>query len=145
MASLIIDTRSLEGAFSRLITASSKIKDKIPDFVGQLIETQTRNRLQNEKTDPDGKAWAPWSTSYAKSRHKGHSLLQNTGHLLDSITYVTNNDGTVEVGSNLNYADDHQNGNSKRRVPARPYLGLSNDNLKEIAEEIGNYLDRMMR
>ena len=39
---------------------------------------------------------------------------------------------SVEVGSNLVYAATHQFGDPDRRIPARPYLGLSADDERDI-------------
>ena len=101
------------------------------ESVGALVESQTRRRIQEEKTGPDGEAWAEWSERYARTRHGGQSLLQGEGDLLDSIQYLVSGD-TVEIGSNLIYAGVQQEGYAKKNLPARPYLGLSPENEAEL-------------
>lgn len=127
---------------------------ELADAVGTLIETQTRTRLNSERKGPDGTPWPKWSSGYAATRHGGHSLLIGERHLLDSIQNLTTGD-TTRVGSNETYAAIHQfggkiepkNGKSlvfrlgKTKVfaksvtiPARPYLGLSDANRREIED-----------
>lgn len=98
---------------------------ELADAAGALLVSSTQRRLHEEKTGPDGDAWAPWSERYDETRlHGVHSLLVSGGHLRDSIaSYI---DGlTVRVGSNLVYAATHQLGSEDGDIPARPYLGIS--------------------
>ena len=113
--------------------------DALLHQVGGLLESQTRDRIANEKKDPKGKDWVPWSENYAKTRHSGHSLLQNEGDMLDSIQYVVSS-GSVEVGTNMVYGKTQQYGRPKDGIPARPFLGLSDDNIEEINDEIESWL-----
>ena len=62
-------------------------KAELLESIGAVAESQTRRRISDEKTAPDGTPWAPWSTDYAKTRHGNQSLLQGDGDLLDSIEY----------------------------------------------------------
>ncbi len=100
---------------------------------GALIESQTRRRIAEEKTGPDGNAWAAWSPEYEATRKSGQSLLMNEGELLDSIAWAVSGDD-LEVGSNLVYAATHQFGSEDGTIPARPFLGLSADNENELLE-----------
>lgn len=127
-------------------------KNSAFDTIGALLESQTRDRIAHTKTDPLGKKWMPWSKGYAQTRSTGQSLLHSSGGLLDSIHYQQTAHG-VRVGSHRVYAALHQFGGKiapKRtkalvfkmkgktvfakqvRIPARPYLGLSDDNIKEL-------------
>lgn len=115
------------------------------DQIGGLVETQTRNRIANEKKGPDGKKWEPWSINYAKTRHGNQSLLMGEGDLLDSIQYSVTKD-QVEIGSNLIYAATHQYGDKRRafghtsvEIPARPYVGLSEGGTDEIMDVITDW------
>lgn len=101
--------------------------------IGALVESQTRRRIQEEKSGPDGKGWQAWSDRYARNRPGGRSLLQSEGGLLDSIQYLVTG-GDVEVGSNLIYAATQQYGDTARSIPARPFLGISDENKGEIDE-----------
>lgn len=115
------------------------------DAIGHEVETQTKRRIAEEKTSPKGEAWPAWSERYAATRHAGQSLLQNEGHLLDSITHVVELTGKdVEIGSNLVYARIQQFGGAgvgKPGLPARPYLGVSEENRMDIHSVASHWLD----
>jgi len=106
-------------------------------------ETQTRRRIEEEMASPEGQAWAPLSERYARRKAAGITvagvklesdggLLQFQGHLLDSITSAVVGNDEAEWGSNLVYAATHQFGDEGRNIPARPYLGLSDDNADDL-------------
>ena len=92
-----------------------------------LVESQTRTRLADEQTSPDGDPWPKWSPQYTKTRHRHHQLLQNTGHLIESIHARLQGD-TAIVGTNVRYAKAQQFGSRRQRLPARAFLGISRDN-----------------
>ena len=109
--------------------------------VGAEVENQTRRRVSEEKRAPDGEAWDEWSDAYAATRPPKGGLLELEGHLIDSITYNVNTD-TVSVGSNLVYAGVHQYGHGG--VPARPYLGQSAENTRELTELVLDWIEKEM-
>ena len=115
------------------------------DTIGAEVASQTQRRIRDEKTTPKGEAWAPWSERYAKTRTAGQSLLENEGHLLQSITHVVELGGKeVDVGSNLIYARIQNDGGAKvgrPGLPAREYLGLSVSNRMDIVQVTSSWLD----
>lgn len=113
--------------------------------IGALVESQTRRRLAEEKQAPDGKAWAPWGPNWAGTRHKGHRLLENEGNLIDSIHFVVAGEDIL-VGSNLVYAAIHQFGGDEVGIPipARPYLGLSDDNFAEMVDLVDSFITKVL-
>lgn len=110
------------------------------------VESQTRRRLSDEKTAPDGTPWAAWTDDYAATRHGGHSLLESSGALIDSIESVASDD-SVEIGSNLIYAAIHNLGGTEDMAPApagitaRQYLGFSDDNLADLQFVVDDFID----
>jgi len=108
------------------------------EAVGAEVESQTRRRIEFERTSPDGKAWPEWSEDYAKTRHSNQSLLLSTGDLLDSIQYGVDSDG-VRVGSNQVYAATHQFG--RGAIKERPFLGLSDENLDDIERVVADFIE----
>jgi phage virion morphogenesis protein len=116
--------------------------------VGALIEDQTKLRIADEKTSPEGAPWAPWSARYAGTRNaknsRRHSLLVGEGDLRDSIQNFTTGLEAV-VGSNLIYAATHQFGDAARNIPARPYLGLSADNRTAIEELVAGRIEDLLQ
>lgn len=110
------------------------------------VESQTRRRLSDEKTAPDGTPWAAWTDDYAATRHGGHSLLESSGDLIDSIESVPSDD-SVEIGSNLIYAAIQNLGGTEDMAPApagitaRQYLGFSDDNLTDLQFGVDDFID----
>lgn len=111
------------------------LADEAAPTIGALVEAQTRQRIIDGGPAPNGDAWDDWSESYARTRHANHSLLRNEGHLLDSIEHQVR-DGRVTVGAYMEYAAVHQYGAPSKRIPARPFLGISAENSAEIRQAI---------
>ena len=127
--------------------ASPVTRMEIADSVGALLESSTKRRIADEKRAPDGTPWAPWSEAYGATRRPGKSILWAEGDLLDSIQAVT---GLTEirVGSNLVYAAIHQFGGADvgtPGLPARPYLGLSDEDAREIRETVADVFGRALQ
>ena len=121
-------------------------KDLLEQLAG-VAESQTRKRINEEQQSPDGEPWQTWSADYAATRHGGQSLLQGEGNLVDSITSEIEGDEAL-IGSNLVYAAIHQHGGTPDMapgpagIPAREYLGFSQDNLDEIEAVADRWLDK---
>lgn len=127
--------------FSRLSARLSRFErslaapDELLENVAGLLEAQTKRRISDEKTAPDGKGWREWSKQYARTRKPHHSLLIDTQALLDDIAGQVNDDAAV-VGSSLVYAG--------RQHKMRPFLGISNANEREIERVITDWLDEAL-
>lgn len=143
-----VDLTEAQAALSKL---SSRDLDTLSYEIGSLIEDQTKRRLMDEKTAPDGTPWAPWSEAYAESlkrsnRANPRSLLVGEGNLKDSIQNYTTGE-TVKVGTNLVYGAIHQFGGEPvdMNIPARPYLGLSSENAAEIEDLVAGRLEDLLQ
>jgi len=119
--------------------------------IGVEIESQTRRRLSDEKTAPDGSAWEALSDDWKERKRKGvkiggvlvsssGGILEFEGSLIDSITSESGSD-YVEVGSGEPYAAAQQFGFEERNLPARPYLGLSDENMDDLAAVVNDFVD----
>jgi len=129
-----------------LLTAAEDLTPLL-DEIGSYVENTTKLRF-SDGVGPDGKAWTP---SRRAAREGGQTLL-NHGHLRDSITYVIQGD-EVMIGTNVIYAAIHQFGGVIRpksakklafrtpdglrlvdqvTIPARPYLGVNDEDKQEI-------------
>lgn len=135
-----IDLSGFAEAQSKLESLGGIIPD-LMESVGVLVEGQTRRRLATEKTSPDGEPWELRSPGYAQSLRPGTSILIRSGGMLDSIASEARGN-EVSVGSDLVYAAIHQFGGTPdmapgpAAVPARPFLGVSDDNETEILDLI---------
>ena len=119
--------------------------------LGDMVEHQTKRRIANEKESPDGRPWPEWSKKYGAKRESHHSLLESSGDLLFAIDYQVDRTrqrveiGDVKSGSNLVYLATHQFGDPKRNIPARPFLGISAKNERELLVLVDNWLARTLR
>lgn len=126
----------------RMLDRLSRIQTaRLLDILGSEAESQVRRRIRDEKTGPDGVAWAPWSKAYEEQRPNKGGILELGGDLGDSITYEVGNDA-VEVGSNLIYALVHNEGFEEMHIPERRYLGISVENLSDLGELVIEFLAR---
>ena len=126
----------------------SALRARLPELVRDLaaaVESQTKRRIGETKTDPDGAPWPEWAESTRRRRRGGQSLLQEEGGLLDSIQSVDEGDDIL-VGSNLVYAATHQFGSDPddgRNIPARAYLGVGDEDRDELEEVVGDWLEAL--
>lgn len=118
---------------------------------GEALRTSTLERFDAEK-DPEGRRW---KTSI-RAHQTGGKTLAITRRLATSI-HVESSAKGVAVGTNLPYAAVHQFGAtirakgdgllrfkigdqwiSKRsvKIPARPYMGITEDDMREITRII---------
>jgi phage virion morphogenesis protein len=129
------DTSQLE----KFVNSLSKFNpSELLDNIGALVETQTQDRFVSE-TDPDGKKWVAWSSKYKKSG-KGINILRNTQRLFGSINYQVKGNN-VEVGSNVEYSAVHNYGYEKRKIPKRTFLGMGEQNKKDVDNLVKLYME----
>lgn len=156
---------------ARLQEIARRVDDLSPAMrgIGELVAESTKERFASS-TGPDGQRWkanAPSTVlamlnkvrgAYSKRDGKltkrgatavaGKRPLVDTGILQDTIRYQLTADGNgVEIGTNR-FAGEweggaavHQFGDKKGNIPARPFLGLSANDEREILD----VLDRFMR
>ena len=130
-------------------------RQELMDGLGQLGESQTKRRIEEGGPGPNGEAWPAWSSGYAATRNGGQSLLRGEGALLDDIAAQPASGSEVSWGTGLIYAAVHQEGATIKAkdadklvfrlgsgivmvdevtIPARPYLGISRDDAREMEE-----------
>lgn len=142
-ARIVISISGLDRLQERLDKIAGIGFDDVLETVGEVVESQVRRRITSEQEAPDGTPWEAWSKAYARTRHGNHSLLISGGALVDSLGFVVTRN-MVEVGSNMIYAGVHQFGNEAKGIPARPYLGLSDDDEREITAVIDGWIEELL-
>ncbi|CUR45509.1 phage virion morphogenesis protein [Alloalcanivorax xenomutans] len=157
MSGVVVDVRGMAPVQRFINRLANPDLRALADSLGAELESQTRRRIAEEKTAPDGSPWAPWSAVHAATRHAGHSLLQGDGDLLDSVTYQVS--GTqIRWGSPLVYAGVMREGASQgqfgttRRggpipwgdIPGREFLGLSAENEDDLVGITEDWLQELM-
>lgn len=105
------------------------------DEIGDYLISELLLNFENEET-PEGEGWKPSQ----RAAEEGGKTLQDRGHLRDSYTYDAGQD-SVEVGSNIIYAAIHHFGgdtgrNHATEIEARPALGLTEEYMTEIGEQV---------
>ncbi|MBL4876698.1 MAG: phage virion morphogenesis protein [Cohaesibacteraceae bacterium] len=141
-----VPNAEIQAAISRFTDLETT---QLLDDIGALVVSQTQRRIDTEKTGPNGEAWEPNTA--------GTETLVQTGALRDTIDHQVSGNQAI-VGSPLLYAATHQFGATivpkdaqhlvfmiggrkifanKVEIPARPFLGLSPDNVREIENLIG--------
>jgi phage virion morphogenesis protein len=118
--------------------------------IGVEMETQTQERFDT-KIDPVGNTWKDIADAtkkyYARMGWSSkHSTLLLEGGLRDSITSeVQGGNWSVLVGATKEYAAVHQFGFPAKNIPARPYLGVSTGDAKEIEAAVRDFLARSFK
>ena len=151
------DDTKVRAAFNRLLGATDDMTPVMRSIGEHLVNT-TRERFRDEKS-PGGEAWAPLSavTLARKTRNKDKVLTED-GHLAGTISYIPG-PNFVDVGSPRIYAATHQFGALKGQfgfaafdtragafeipwgdIPARPFLGISDDDANYITDAVGDFL-----
>lgn len=138
------------GFLDTLNRASSGLTDTqgLMAEIGKAMKGQTIRRFQ-AGVDPEGNAWTPVKNPRRDSRGRRRSgrasPLVDTGRLRNSISFSAT-PFEVYVGSNLVYARIHQLGGQAGRgrqvtIPARPYLGLSEEDIEEIKSIVQDFYE----
>lgn len=125
--------QQVRNRFKMIERAPQKVLKQIAD--DQVRETQ--NRIRTTKLNPQGQTWAPWSMATLRQRQRDGSaargLLFKTGQLWQSIQYRIS-EKTLTIFSNIGYARYLQEGTM--RMPARPFLGWSQQALNSIKQKM---------
>lgn len=140
-----------------------KLRDKEEDIadmrnfwrsVGLYLQKRSTKDCFEKEQSPDGTKWAPWSEKYRKRMERlgkrgRHKILSDIGELRRSVKYVAFK-ARVIVGSNLRYARRHQLGDKSWKeggggIPARPYIGVAEQDRTEILRMMREYFRRRRR
>ncbi|GAB6392738.1 MAG: phage virion morphogenesis protein [Treponematales bacterium] len=157
------DLKEIDAVKNMLAKAAltSEKREELLGGIGVEMETQTQERFDTQKS-PDGDSWkalAEKTRAYYLSKDwGGRSLLAGEGMLKDSVMSEVRDPWSVLVGATMEYAAVHQFGAEikpkkakalfvpgygrlqKVNIPARPYLGVSGEDAKEIEIAVANYL-----
>lgn len=134
--------------------------------IGEYMVDATKERFRDGKA-PDGAAWKP----SIRAKESGGKTMMATRRLYNSITYRATGE-YVEVGTNVIYATTHQPVDknatetvikaknakylkfkvagryvSKKEVhiPARRFLGINDDDVREIVEITNEQIEEATR
>jgi phage gpG-like protein len=124
---------SLLATLSRRLSAPGELLAPVAPIVARAIE---RN------FDEEGRPvrWPPLAPSTLRQKPAGLKILQLTGRLRGSVrTRVEGN--SIVASTDVPYAAAHQFGFPQRRLPARPFLVLTQGDLGAVAQCIAASLE----
>lgn len=146
------DIKELEGLAAILKRSALSVSDRaaLMKSLGNEIVEQSRSRILETQEAPEGNKWQDYADSTlrglkAKGLEKVVSLLNREGYLHQSIDVQQSGQWSVLVGSAREYAGVHQWGYKPKNIPARPYLGLSSDDISDLTELAEIFLKRRMQ
>ena len=125
----VVSTDGLDEALGTLRLLATKGEDLAPmlDELGQDEVARVVQRFEQSRS-PDGPAWQALKRQRPSG---GDRPLQDTGVLMGSITAQVHGN-TLQIGTATDYAHYHQFGT--QHIPARPFLGVSDDLLASVKE-----------
>ena len=126
--------------------------------IGEQLLNSTRQRF-SDQVSPEGEAWSPLShVTKARKKKNKDKILTEEGRLRRLLSVQTGKD-YVEVGSTRIYAATHQFGAERGaygktqhgtpipwgNIPARPFLGVSDNDKKTILKIIQKHLKKSIQ
>lgn len=147
---LQIDSETVQALFARLAAAGEDLGPVMADLAEGLLH-RTEERFDRQVT-PDGARWPSLSPRYAaRKRAQGYTgpLLVREGRLRGELRSEWDDNFAEVATAALPYAALHQFGGTPdmapgaASVPARPYLGVSRDDLDWIEETVARHLERI--
>jgi len=125
-------------ALERLVEVGGNLEELWQD-VGEHLLNTTRERFSAQQ-DPEGEDWQPLSERYlARKKKNKDKILTLDGYLRSTLAYQVEPHKLL-VGTNRVYGATHQLGDEERGIPARPYLGLSEQDKPDIREIIEEHI-----
>lgn len=139
-----VDDTAAQAELKRLVDRGEDVSTPFK-IVGDYLLREMWPRRFDEKRSPDGIDWAPVSPAYAARKRSGLAtqdpgdaksrnpadLLQLTGALSDFPRWQLDGNA-LEFGVNTLWAATHQFGDPSRNIPARPYMGLDEQDQAEV-------------
>lgn len=147
--SIDYDDSQIRQALDQLLEASGNLRPAMLE-ISEYLHERSRESFDNAQS-PDGIPWAALNATTLKRKAKkgvpinlplhGESL-----HLRDTIfPFASDDEAGISTGpATQKYAATHQFGDDKRKIPARPYLGLSEIDEQEIVDIIGDHISNVL-
>lgn len=130
-----IDNKEIESKLLDLAQKSENLRPLMKNIAG-IFAYSTEENFKEEGRPKWESLKEPTIKQRKKKKQWPGKILQVTGQLASSVNTYYDDDSAI-IGSNLTYAAIHQLGGQSGRnksveIIARPYLNLTNEDLKEI-------------
>lgn len=143
------ETAEALAVFAELEHRAGNLRGLFAD-VGEYLQLSHRYRW-DLAIAPDGTPWEPLDPAYQKrKKRRRDDILVLDGFLRDQLADTRKAGGVLEAttadlifGTNRRYAAAHQFGTDD--IPARPFLGLSDDDRTKILELAKEHLAEAAR
>lgn len=154
-----LDDAEVRRALEKLIDRGRRLRPALLE-IGEHMQRSVDERFRAER-DPDGREW-PALSGFTQANKPNNAILTERGNLRRSINYRVG-DTSVEQGTNEVYAAIHQFGGTIRPrnadglligspageqrlvqsvdIPARPFLGVSDDDQRAVLEILLRHLE----
>jgi phage virion morphogenesis protein len=96
-----------------------------------------------KESSPDNKKWQNLKPATWLRKRSG-SILREKSILINSITHYPVSNDTWVVGTNVEYGLYHQLGVPSRNLPARPFLGFSQNDINQINQIFQRYVEKIL-
>jgi phage virion morphogenesis protein len=145
--SVVFDVSRYVGRLSELLNKLEHKQELMQDLARYMVRS-TRNRILRQKVSPSGKPWAPLSEVTIALKDGRSQPLFDTGSLAESIAVAQASNDGFTVSSNVPYGGYMQFGVKRtggfipgRTIPARPFMGYSDANVRVIEKMIRKHLE----
>jgi len=142
-AKIQVDNTQVLEALNRLVQQSGDLSEPLQE-IGEYLVESTKQRFAT-KTAPDGTAWKGNSPVTIDRKGRDDALIGETTQLADAI-FPNVSGNTLEIGSTRQYAAMQHFGGRRSDfahlwgdIPARPFLGLSDDDEDVVLEVLSDY------
>lgn len=149
MIEIELQATAVQQALQSLARAAQNLRPALADM-GESLINSTRRRFDSA-SGPDGAPWAANSPVTLLRKRGTRPLTGETGLLGTEIHYQASQ-SVLRVGSPKEYAAMQHFGGKKSDfpqlwgdIPARPFLGLSQDDEREVAEIALDHLRRAVQ
>ena len=145
-----LDDEVLRRTLRELPERATNLAPALKD-IGEHLQESTDRRFDRRES-PDGTPWDPVSERYARRKQRGkaapsgrsgdrrpENVLELTRDMRTTLRYQILGDELL-FGSDRVYAATHQFGDGSRNIPARPFLGLSDENNESIRDILNDHL-----
>lgn len=139
------DDRELQRALNRLIEAGANLPPAMREIAGHLADS-VADSFDRERA-PDDAPWKPLKPKTVRDRERrGYGagpFLERSGDRARSILADHDETGAV-AGTNLIYVATHHFGDERHKIPARPFLGVTDEHRSMILDAIQRHFEAVL-
>lgn len=156
-AALAIDVewedRRVKEALRRLVAAGGNMQTVFAD-IGEYLLISHHERFDKEET-PDGTPWEPLKEETLRRKmlrgkrggaagiKAASKILRESGDMADTLRYQADDRG-LDFGTDRIQGATHQLGDEDRGIPAREFLGLSDEDERQVLVIIHRHIEAAM-